>query len=177
MRAGIWFCLIAASGVGRLEADTLTYTVTPNASRFEYQLVLTNTGTTGGPLFDLFLSLPADIATIDTAAIGRPAGWGDPAGGLVFFGPDTSPSTSFIEWAADFSGGYDVGIGRSLSGFSFLASGRMGMPLRYSVNGSLDFGTAAEAAIPEPRVFQLMGLVVGVVGGCRLLATRKHRYI
>lgn len=76
----------------------------------------------GGTLVDLLVGIPTDVGTIDTRAIGRPMRWEDTVGGLVFFGSDASPSTSFFEWAADFSGADDVGIGRSLFGFSFFAS-------------------------------------------------------
>ena len=110
--------LVTLFSVGSLSAGVLTYTVTPNSGQFVYDFTLTNTGDTGGTLFDLFLSLPTDITNIDTTTIGTPVGWGDPTGGLLFFGPDAAPSTSFIEWAADFSGTYDLGIGNSLGGYS-----------------------------------------------------------
>jgi hypothetical protein len=49
------------------------------------------------------------------------------------------------------------------------------MPLRFALNGSLDFGTATE--IPEPSAFSLMALAAGVASACRLLATRKRQHI
>ena len=111
--------LLAAVFLVAAKADTLTYTVTPDGGEFSYAFVLSNTGEMGGTLFDLFLSVPLDISDIDTSTIGTPVGWGDPTGGLLFFGPNVSPSTSFIEWADDASGIYDIGIGDSLGGFSF----------------------------------------------------------
>src|SRR5260370_3899336 len=96
--------LIALAAAATLNADTFTYTTTPNGGLSKYQFTLTNSGSTGGTLFDLFLSVPLDIAFIDSATIGAPVGWGDPTGGLLFFGPDANPSTSFIEWSADASG-------------------------------------------------------------------------
>jgi len=82
-----------------VNADTLKHTVTPaGAGEDFYQFALSNTGTNGGTLSDLFLALPIDINDVLTSTIGTPAGWGDPIGGLLFFGPNGGPSTSFIEW-------------------------------------------------------------------------------
>src|SRR3954471_4303434 len=90
--------VIAGCVISPLNAGVLYYNVTPGGGGFDYQFTLTNDGATGGTIFDLFLSLPIDVSTIDTAAIGTPVGWGDGAGGLLFFGPDANPSTSFIDW-------------------------------------------------------------------------------
>ncbi len=154
--------LLAALGTGLLHADSVSYTVTPDAGQFLYQFTLSNTGDTGGTLFDLFLSLPIDIGNIDTASIGTPVGWGDATGGLLFFGPDAAPSTSFIDWASDFSGAFDVGIGSSLSGFSFLASVDIDQPVLFSPNGSPTFDPAQQT--PEPGTFVLLLSIVGAVG-------------
>ena len=89
--------LVAIASIGPLNAGVLTYTITPTGGQFAYDFTLTNTGGTGGTLFDLFLALPTDISNIDTTTIGTPVGWGDPTGGLLFFGPDAAPSTSFID--------------------------------------------------------------------------------
>ena len=89
--------LLTIVGAMVAKADILAYTVTPSNGQFSYNFTLTNTGTTGGTLYDLFLSIPLDISAIDTTTIGTPVGWGDPTGGLLFFGPDVNPSTSFIE--------------------------------------------------------------------------------
>src|ERR1019366_2233382 len=156
MRKLILILAAALGSIGPLSADVLTYTITPNGGQFVYKLTLTNTGYTGGTLFDLFLSLPTDIVNIDTTTIGTPVGWGDPTGGLLFFGPDVAPSTSFIEWAADFSGLYDVGIGSSLSGFSFTATQPVGVPITFALNGFTEFATA-EASVPEASSLELLG--------------------
>jgi hypothetical protein len=75
----------------------------------------------------------------------------------LFFGPDAAPSTSFIEWAADFSGTYDLGIGNSLGGFSFRSSVDVGRPITFALNGSTDFATAQEVTTtPEPATFLLL---------------------
>src|SRR5262245_30173956 len=95
--------LLTTAGAALLRSDTHTYTIIQATGGVSYLFTLSNTGATGGTVFDLFLSLPADINSINASMIGTPAGWGDAAGGLLFVGPDTSPSTSFIEWAADFS--------------------------------------------------------------------------
>src|ERR1035437_2391799 len=124
MRKLILILVVGLCSICPLNADVLTYTITPSGGQFVYDFTLSNTGDTGGTLFDVFLSLQTDIANIDTTTIGTPIGWGDPSGGLLFFGPDVSPSTSFIQWSADFSGLYDVGIGNSLGGFSLLSSER-----------------------------------------------------
>ena len=154
---------------GILQADTLTYTSLPVSGGFSYQFTLTNTGATGGALFDLFLSLPTDISNIDTSSIGTPMGWGDPAGGLLFFGPDGSPSTSFIQWAAAFSGAFDLGIGSSLSGFSFTASQPVGTPIEFALNGSTMFEEAQLlTVVPEPGAFTLLA-----AGMIFLLAHRR----
>src|ERR1039458_10020038 len=136
MRKLILTLLVTLFSVGSLSAGVLTYTITPTGGQSLYQFTLTNTGATGGTLFDVFLSLPTDIANIDTTTIGTPVGWSDPNGGLLFFGPDAAPSTSFIEWAADFSGAYDLGIGNSLGGFSFRSSVDVGQPITFALNGS-----------------------------------------
>jgi len=142
--------LIALMAASTLRADILTYTATPNGGGLtSYQFTLENTGTTGGTVFDLFLAIPLDISFIDTPAIGTPIGWGDTTGGLLFFGSDVNPSSSFIQWAADFSGLYDVGIGSALSGFSFVASQPVTGPIMFALNGSTDFGTAL-SGVPEP---------------------------
>src|ERR1035437_6923933 len=146
MRKLILILVVALWASGPLNADVFTYTVTPNAGEFLYEFTLSNTGATGGTLFDVFLSLQTDITNIDTTTIGTPNGWGDPSGGLLFFGPDVSPSTSFIQWSADFSGLYDVGIGNSLGGFSLLSSERIGQPITFALNGSTDFAVAQDVS-------------------------------
>src|SRR5664280_2580173 len=157
--------LVTLGSVASLSAGVLTYTITPTGGQSLYQFTLTNTGDTGGTLFDLFLSLPTDIANIDTTRIGTPVGWGDPTGGLLFFGPDVAPSTSFIEWAADFSGTYDVAIGSSLSGFSFNSSQGIGQPITFALNGSTDFATAQEvSSVPEPATFVILLPVLLAIG-------------
>lgn len=160
---------------GLLSADSLTYTVTPNAGELSYNFTLINTGDTGGTLFDLFLSLPTDISNIDTKTIGTPVGWGDPTGGLLFFGPDVASGTSFIEWASDFSGNYDVGIGSSVSGFfSFNSSVDVGQLITFALNGSTDFATAQQqvSAVPEPTT---SALLLTVVLACLLRPTRERK--
>jgi hypothetical protein len=155
------FVLLAALATGLLRADTITYTLAPIPGGFSYRFTLANMGDTGGTLFDLFLSLPTDISNIDTSTIGTPAGWGDAAGGLLFFGPDTSPSTSFIEWAADFSDAFDLGIGRALSGFSFTATHSVSTPIRFALNGSTAFADAEPVAgVPELGTFTLLAPMV-----------------
>ena len=157
--------LVTLFSVGSLSAGVLTYTITPTGGQSLYQFTLTNTGDTGGTLFDLFLSLPTDITNIDTTTIGTPVGWGDPTGGLLFFGPDAAPSTSFIEWAADFSGTYDLGIGNSLGGYSFRSSVDVGQPITFALNGSTDFAAAQEVSgTPEPATFVLMLPVILLIG-------------
>ena len=148
------------AGTG-LFADSVTYTVTSNAGQFNNSLTLTNSGTTGGTVFDLFVSIPTDIRNIDTSNIGTPIGWGDPTGGLLFFGADERPSTSFIEWAADASGLYDVQIDSSLKGFSFIMSQSAGDPITFALNGSTTFSTALQGvAVPEPNSLSTVLLVV-----------------
>ena len=165
MRKLMWILLAAFFLSGCLSADVLTYTVTPTGGQFAYQFTLTNTGATGGTLFDLFLSLPTDISTIDTTTIGTPTGWGDPTGGLLFFGSDVSPSTSFIDWAADFSGLYDVTIGSSLSGFSFTVTQPVDVPIIFALNGSTDYAAALElSSVPEPATFVLLLPVLVALG-------------
>lgn len=157
MRKLILTLLVTLGSICPVNAGVLTYTITPTGGQSLYQFTLTNTGDTGGTLFDVFLSLPTDIANIDTTRIGTPVGWGDPTGGLLFFGPDAAPSTSFIEWAADFSGTYDLGIGNSLGGFSFRSSVDVGQPITFALNGSTDFATAQEVTTtPEPATFLLL---------------------
>jgi len=147
---------------GLLHADSLTYTITPNAGQFLYEFTLTNSGATGGTLFDLFLSLPTDIGNIDTATIGTPVGWGDGNGGLLFFGPDASPSAAFIEWAADGSTLFDLGVGDSLSGFAFNSSVDVGTPILFALNGATDFATAQ--GIPEPGTGWLVFAPLALLG-------------
>jgi hypothetical protein len=168
MRKLILTLLVTLGSICPVNAGVLTYTITPTGGQSLYQFTLTNTGDTGGTLFDLFLSLPTDITNIDTTTIGTPVGWGDPTGGLLFFGPDASPSTSFIQWSADFSGLYDVGIGNSLGGFSFLASERIGQPVTFALNGTTDFATAQEvSSVPEPATFLLLlPVIAGLVSVC-----------
>jgi hypothetical protein len=157
MRKLILTLLVAIASIGPLNAGVLTYTITPNSGEFVYDFTLTNTGDTGGSLFDLFLALPTDIANIDTGTIGTPVGWGDPTGGLMIYGMDTSPTTSFIDWSADFSGTYDLGIGSSLGGFSFRSSVDVGQPITFALNGSTDFATAQEvSSVPEPATIILL---------------------
>lgn len=152
MRSVFTFLLVAV-GVVSAKADALTYTVTPELGGFSYAFVLTNTGETGGTLFDLFLSIPLDISEIDTSTIGTPVGWGDPTGGLLFFGPNVSPSTSFIEWADDASGLYDLGTGDSLAGFSVVSSDEVDGPIMFALNGSTTLNTAEPiSSVPEPSL-------------------------
>jgi len=164
------FCiLVSLAGLssGLLMADQLNYTVTTGigAGQTLYQFTLTNTGDTGGTLFDLFLALPTDISNINTATIGKPAGWGDPSGGLLFFGPNANPGTSFIEWTADFSGAHDVPIGEALAGFSFTTLQPITGPIRFALNDSTTFSTAVQGtSVPEPATFLLLVPVLATLG-------------
>jgi hypothetical protein len=157
MHERVFIPVLVTIGIGVLRADNVTYTVTPSSGSFLYQFTLSNTGATGGTLFDLFLSLPTDISNIDTGTIGTPAGWGDPTGGLLFFGPDTGPGTAFLEWS---NGGppFDLAIGSSLSGFSFNSSVGVGQPIMYGLNGSADLSPAQPqtTSTPEPATFWLL---------------------
>ena len=155
-RAPVYIALLTLTGTS-LFADVVTYTTTSGAGQFGYAFTVTNTGGTGGTLFDLFLSVPTDITNIDTASIGSPVGWGDPTGGLLFFGADTNPGTSFLEWSADFSGVYDVGIGGSLSGFSVLSSQIIDSPIMFGLNGSIELSTAqGVSGVQEPAPFIML---------------------
>jgi hypothetical protein len=151
---GIIFCVLIAASAVTARADSLAYTVTPEAGDFFYSFVLVNTGATGGTLFDLFLSLPLNINDVDTSTIGTPVGWGDPTGGLLFFGPDVNPSTaSFIEWADDASGLFDLGIGGTLAGFSFVSTEDITAQITFALNDSATFSAATPvSSIPEPRL-------------------------
>lgn len=167
----ILFCVVAAAIAVSAKADSLTYTVTPEAGDFSYSFVLTNTGDTGGTLFDLFLSIPLDISDIDSSTIGTPVGWGDPTGGLLFFGSNVSPSTSFIEWADDPSGLYDVQIGDSLGGFSFTSTQEVTSSITFALNGSTASDLSVPlASIPEPTsdVFGCITLLL-----CHLVRREK----
>src|ERR1035437_3046049 len=165
MRKLILILVVSLGSLCPLKADVLTHRITPNGGQFVYDFTLSDTGATGGTLFDLFLSLATDITNIDTTTIGTPVGWGDPTGGLLFFGPDAAPSTSFIEWAADFSGTYDLGIGNPLGGFSFLSSQRIDQSITFALNGSTDFATAQEVTTtPEPATFLLLIPVLVAIG-------------
>lgn len=148
----------------RLVADSVTYTVVPDAGQLLYALTLTNDGDTGGTLFDLFLSVSTDISNIDTSTIGTPVGWGDPIGGLLFFGPDVNPSMSFIEWVDDASGLYDLTVGNSLAGFSFLSAEDIAGPILFSVNGLNSFSPAQEVqTAPEPLTLLTTMLSTGAL--------------
>ncbi|MFL6447906.1 MAG: PEP-CTERM sorting domain-containing protein [Bryobacteraceae bacterium] len=157
--------LLAGVHCGLLKADRLDYTVTSTvgAGQVSYQFTLTNSGATGGPVFDLFLALPTDLTNINTSAISKPPGWGDPAGGLLFFGPNVSPSTSFVEWNADFSGDHDLAIGSARSGFSFTSLGRINGPITFALNNSTTFAAAVPPAdAPEPATLAM--LLAGFAG-------------
>jgi hypothetical protein len=161
--------LFLAGSLG-VRADSVVYTVAQVASGFQYCFETTNTGDTGGTLFDLFLSIPTEISNIQTATIGTPEGWGDPTGGFLFFGPDT-PTTSFIEWASDASGLYDVQIGSSLAGFTLLSSQNLNQIL-FSLNGLNTFAVAQQT-VPEPSVafpFIIALLAIAVLRRKRILA-------
>lgn len=149
---GSLFCCPAA------QADSVTYTVTPTNGQFLYSFTLTNTGGTGGGLFDLFLSIPTAIGNLETATIGAPPLWGDASGGFVFFGQNNDPGISFIEWAADFS--TQLPIGSSLSGFSFLSSVNFSEPILFDLNGQNSFATATP--VPEPATLFLFS--AGLLG-------------
>lgn len=157
-----------------VRADVLTYSVTPSGGQFAYEFTLANSGATGGTLFDLFLSLPTDITNIDTTSIGTPVGWGDVTGGLLFFGLNINPSTAFIQWAADVSGSYDVGIGNSLSGFSFVSSQSTIAPVMYALNSAGTFSLAQQtSAVPEPTNVVLLASVLG----CMLFVRAKRKRV
>lgn len=169
--------LLAGLTGGLLRADNLNYTVETEvgAGQTRYQFTLTNTGDTGGTLFDLFVELPVEIANINTASIGAPAGWGDPAGGLLFFGPDANPSTSFIEWTADFSGAHDVAAGSTLAGFSFTTLQPIDGPILFALNDSTSFATAVQGTVPEPGTFILLLSVVAALGVRHRFAAARSR--
>jgi hypothetical protein len=150
--------LLAGLSCGLIHADSLNYEITGlGGGKSLYQFTLSNTGTTGGTLFDLFLALPKALANIDTTTIGTPAGWGDPSGGLLFFGPNGSPSTSFIEWSAEFSGAHDVAIGNQLAGFSFTSLQAITGPITFALDGSSTFEPAVQGPpAPEPATFLML---------------------
>jgi hypothetical protein len=147
------FCGLAA------RAASLTYTATPGYGEYHHTLNLSNPTPAYGSLFDLFVVLPIDVSLIDTTSIGAPAGWGDGAGGLLFYGPDVTPNSTFVEWSADFSGVYDIPEGGSLTGFSFTAFQEITSPIQYALNGSNTFETANNV-VPEPGSFLLLASVV-----------------
>lgn len=162
------FVLLAGLSCGLLTADTLNYAIAPGtAGESLYQFTLSNSGSTGGPLFDLFLALPTDLGNVETATIGKPALWGDPSGGLLFFGPDADPATSFIEWTADSSGTNDVGVGKALPGFSFTTLKPINGPIRFALNGSTTLDTAVPGVVsnvPEPGTMALLLLAFVALG-------------
>jgi len=180
MRTKIWmFLLLAGLPCSLLQADTLHYSVTPaGGGQNLYEFTLTNTGTTGGTLFDLFVALPIDVSDVLTSTIGTPAGWGDPSGGLLFFGPNGDPSKTFIEWTADFSGADDVQIGVPLTGFSFRTLRPITGPITFALNDSTTFDTAVlgpEAPEPAPLPMLLLGgLAITVVGAGGRWGSRRR---
>jgi hypothetical protein len=156
--------ILAAGAASLLGADTVTYTSSASGGKVAYEFTLANSGSMGGTVFDLFLHIPTDVGNIDTPMIGTPVGWGDPTGGLLFFGSDTDPSTSFIEWSADFSGTYDVRIGSSLAGFSFTATEDVGTPITFALNGSATFAEAQNVSTPEPGSFVALLAFFAAIG-------------
>lgn len=168
MRTALLLIMLAVSTT-LLNADTLQYTVTTEGTGFLYSFTLTNTGDTGGMVFDLFISIPEDLGSIDTTSIGTPVGWGDPTGGLVFFGP-TTPGSSFIEWADDASGLYDIGINGSLQGFSFVSNELVPSAIMFALNGTAIFNGAEQvSAIPEPSSLSLSITVIAILIATHLL--------
>ena len=169
MRFCVLILMCLASGE-LLSGDSLSYTVTPGGGLFSYNFTLHNTGASGGTLFDLFLSVATDISTIDASTIGTPIGWGDPAGGLVFDGPDVNPGTSFIEWSADGSGLYDLAISDFLSGFTFTSSQEPSAPVQFALNGSSTFDTAQQisSSTPENTKLPMIVVVVGLMALAKL---------
>ena len=140
-------------------ADSLAYTVGASGSETTYSFTLTNSGATGGTIFDLFVSTPTPISNVDTSDFGIPSGWGDSNGGLLFYGPNTDPSNSFVEWAADFSGAYDVQIGDSISGFSVSTLLPITGSILFSLNGADTFVPAQQIqASPEPLSAAVTGI-------------------
>lgn len=172
--------LSAGLSCGLLKANELDYTVVQNggAGQTLYRFTLTNTGTTGDTLFDLFLSLPTELDNINTPTIGTPSGWGDPAGGLLFFGPDVSPATSFIEWTADAGGTHDVAIRSSLSGFSFTTLHAITGPISFALNGSTTLATAVQTSgVPEPPPPILLLPSLALLGLCvRMHSRNRHQH-
>jgi hypothetical protein len=163
--------LLVALPCSFVNADTLNYTVTAaGAGEDLYQFTLSNTGSTGGTLSDLFVALPIDINDVLTSTIGTPAGWGDSNGGLLFFGPDGGPSTSFIEWTADFSGTHDVHIGTALTGFSFRTLQPINGPITFGLNGSTTLDTAVPgSSVPEPPTLLVLLFAIALLGFGRML--------
>jgi hypothetical protein len=150
--------LLAGLSGGALHADLLTFTVTPDAGMFRYEFTLTNTGDTGGPLNDLFLQVATPAVDVDDGSIGTPYGWGDAAGGFMFFGQDTGPENTFFEWSACGSD-CELQIGSWMDGFSFSTYSHVDQPILYSLNGSADFFAAETdetAAVPEPGTVMLL---------------------
>jgi hypothetical protein len=168
--------LVMIAGSVAAKADAVIYTETATAGQFLYDFTVTNTGATGGALYDLFLSAPLGITSIDTTSIGTPVGWGDPTGGLLFFGPDIVPGTSFIEWADDPSGFYDIGIGNSLAGFSFVSSLEVNGPIMFALNGSttLEYATPL-ASVPEPHSAFLLLLCIAALASSLVLRRNRSR--
>ncbi|MBV9768657.1 MAG: PEP-CTERM sorting domain-containing protein [Bryobacterales bacterium] len=74
---------------------------------------------------------------------------------------------------ADASGAYDLGIGNSLSGFSFETSNEVS-PISFALNGSLNFSAAEPfSGIPEPSGLSLCLLGAGLIG----LAVRRLKRV
>jgi hypothetical protein len=172
------FILLSFASLGLLKADMLTYATSTQNGDFQYSFDLTNSGGAGGSLFDLFVHLPIDISNVDTAAIGSPPGWGGAGGGLLFFGPDVSPSTSFVEWASDFSGAFDLGVNNALSGFSISTLQLVPPPITFALNDSTVLQTAQPAtatAVPEPSEVTVLIALLVVVRARRLRSIRSDR--
>lgn len=133
--AVMMFALFTVRG----RADYVAYTINPVGNQYLYSFTLTNTGSTALSLHSLTVTVPNTLADIDTGSITSPLGWDPPGGGTLSFG-STDPGTSFVNWGASTNGAYDVQIGQSLGGFSFLANRQISGPILFDF-GSADPGT------------------------------------
>lgn len=154
-------------------ADYVAYTITPVGNQYLYSFTLTNTGSTGLALHSLTVTTPTTIGNIDTGSITAPLGWGPSGGGTLSFG-SAETGTSFVNWGASTSGAYNVQVGQSLGGFSFLANSQISGPILFDF-GSVDPGAGMLGAgpnldtgapgdpplpgMPEPSSLILFGLV------------------
>jgi hypothetical protein len=170
------------TGPTMLRANFLTFSHA--GGNFDYLFTLVNPGSSGVPVFDVYLIMPdvepgLILTLADPTVRVNPVGWGDDIGGVFFVGVAAPGGPGvFLDWAADASTDvYNIQPGDSAD-FGFTATEQLTGDLFYALNGdtNLQGPVSLDTALPlpEPSGPALIGAGLLVIGALWRAKTRRR---